>query len=130
MRRAEATGIAPRRVQATRADRLRATLLVTVPHTDAGAQLIRGRSSICGSRLCSRVPLAATAGAATAEAVAGTARRRVARRAMVEVAILPEEAAEVTLAVAEAVIPAVEVGVAIRAVAEADTPEAITNKLM
>ena len=48
---------------------------------------------------------------------------------MVEVAILPEEAAEVTLAVA-AVIPAVEVGVAIRAVAVADTPEAITNKLM
>ena len=80
--------------------------------------------------MCSRVPLAATAGAATAEAVAGTARRRVARLAMVEVAILPEEAAEVTLAVAEAVIPAVEVGVAIRAVAEADTPEAITNKLM
>jgi hypothetical protein len=49
---------------------------------------------------------------------------------MAEVAILPEEAAEVTLAEAEAVIPAVEVGVAIRAEAEADTPEAITNKLM
>jgi gamma-glutamylcysteine synthetase len=67
-----------------------------------------------------------------AEAAAATAAQLlIALRATVGAAAIRLAAeAEVTLAVAEAVIPAVEVGVAIRAVEEADTLEAITNKLV
>lgn len=65
----------------------------------------------------------AGAGAATAEDLL------IALLATVGVAaILPAEVAEATLAVVEEVdIPAAEEGAAIRAVAEADTPEAITK---
>src|ERR1700676_89848 len=58
LRRAAATGTAPRRVQATRADRLP---LARVPiAAAAAAQVLRVRNSTCGSRLCSHVLLTAT----------------------------------------------------------------------